>query len=113
MKITSNKRPSLKDFGVAAGAKELFRIVNIGPREWVCVSKKGTRGTMRQTVRQRSSKIMREGGYGRTTLAIKGHQVARIERTENKEFRDFAAKRKESDLRTSLHEALNEFFYGK
>lgn len=82
MIIFSKSRPRLERFGVASDAKKYYRVVNIGRCKWTVVSKKGEPGTMRQTVRQRSGKIMRESGVGRKTVAIKNRVAFKCESTE-------------------------------
>jgi hypothetical protein len=71
MKIFSSRRPKKSLFGVPDDIKSDFRLVSLGNCEWDVVVKRGVKGTARQTVRQRSSKTMREGKYGRKTVRIK------------------------------------------
>lgn len=113
MIIFSKSRPRLERFGVASDAKKYYRVVNIGRCKWTVVSKKGEPGTMRQTVRQRSGKIMRESGVGRKTVAIRGRLVARILKTQDSEFRKYVERRRDNIPETcstiSLKDALDEF----
>lgn len=101
----SKTRPTLEQMGVAADAKKFFRVVSMGNCQWAVVSKKGEPGTMRQTIRQRSGKIMRESGVGRKTVAIKNRVAFRCESTEEQRRMRKAAE----FLNMSNAEAFNAF----
>jgi hypothetical protein len=79
----SKTRPKRSILGVPDDIKSDFRLVSLGNCEWDVVVKRGVKGTTRQTVRQKSSKVMREGKHGRKTIRIKNRACMLAERAMN------------------------------
>lgn len=103
MNTVSTKAPE----AIASDMKAYFR-TRRRKGQVLIVAKKGAPGTMRQTIRQRSSKIMREGGHGRKTKAVKNRLAMLAEKAINPSVIKEVRKAKDC-LNMSLTEAWDAF----